>query len=65
MGDYGKPVVLGGGLGGGGTAAIAHLPNTGGSTHVITYVAIASIVLGVAILTSNVVRFIAKARLSA
>lgn len=65
MGDYGKPVVMGGGMGAGGTAAIASLPNTGGSRHVITYVAIASIVLGVAILTSNVVRFVAKARLSA
>ncbi len=44
----------------GGAGAIAALPNTGGSRNVILYVAGASIVLGVAILASNVVRFVAK-----
>ena len=44
----------------GGAGAIAALPNTGGSRNVILYVAVASIVLGVAILASNVVRFVAK-----
>jgi LPXTG-motif cell wall-anchored protein len=46
----------------GGAGAIAALPNTGGSRNVILYVAVASIVLGVAILASNVVRFVAKHR---
>jgi len=49
----------------GGAGAIAALPNTGGSRNVILYVAIASIVLGVAILASNLVRFVAKQRYSA
>ena len=49
----------------GGAGAIAALPNTGGSRNVILYVAIASIVLGVAILTSNLVRFVAKRRYTA
>jgi LPXTG-motif cell wall-anchored protein len=48
-----------------GAGAVAALPNTGGSRNVVAYVAIASIVLGVAILTSNFVRFVAKHRLSA
>lgn len=65
MSGSGQPVVLGGGLGGGGAVAIASLPNTGGSRHVIAYVAIASIVLGVAILTSSFVRFVAKHRYTA
>ena len=61
--DYGK--VLGiGGLGGG-PIAIASLPNTGGSRSVIFYVAAASFVLGAAILTSNLVRLVAKHRYSA
>jgi len=46
-------------------AAVKVLPNTGTAHYVVEYIAIASIVLGVAIVTSNVVRFIAKARLSA
>jgi LPXTG-motif cell wall-anchored protein len=49
----------------GGAGAVAALPNTGGSRNVIFYVAIASIVLGVAILTSNLVRFVAKHRYTA
>ena len=49
----------------GGAGAVAALPNTGGSRNVILYVAIASIVLGVAILTSNLVRFVAKHRYNA
>jgi hypothetical protein len=60
--DYGKVLGLGG-LGAG--PVIASLPNTGGSRHIVAYVAIASTVLGVAILTSSIVRSVAKARLSA
>ena len=44
----------------GGAGAIATLPNTGGSRNVVLYVAVASVVLGVAILASNMVRFVAK-----
>jgi len=54
------PQVLGACTTVGGGACIAALPNTGGSRNVILYVAVASIVLGVAILASNVVRFVAK-----
>lgn len=46
-------------------AGVATLPNTGGSRNVITYVAVASVVLGVAILASSVFRMVAKRRLSA
>jgi LPXTG-motif cell wall-anchored protein len=49
----------------GGACAVAALPNTGGSRNVVLYVALASIVLGVAILASNLVRFVAKHRYSA
>lgn len=49
----------------GGAGAIAALPNTGGSRNVVLYVAMASIVLGAAILTSNLVRFVAKHRYTA
>jgi LPXTG-motif cell wall-anchored protein len=49
----------------GGAGAIAALPNTGGSRNVVFYVAVASIVLGAAILASNLVRFVAKHRFSA
>ncbi|MBX4197359.1 hypothetical protein KW801_02260 [Candidatus Saccharibacteria bacterium] len=49
----------------GGAGAIAALPNTGGSRNVVLYVALASIVLGVAILTSNLLRFVAKHRYTA
>jgi len=65
MSGSGQPAVLGGGLGGGGAIAIAKLPNTGGSRQVVAYVAIASIILGLAILTSSLVRFIAKQRYTA
>jgi hypothetical protein len=54
--------VLGIGTTAGGAGAIAALPNTGGSRNVVLYVALSSIVLGVAILTSNFVRFVAKHR---
>lgn len=56
------PQVLGSATTIGGAGAIAALPNTGGSRNVVVYVALASIVLGVAILTSNFVRFVAKHR---
>ena len=49
----------------GGAGAIAALPNTGGSRNVVFYVAVASVVLGVAILTSNLVRLVAKHRYTA
>ena len=49
----------------GGAGAIAALPNTGGSRNVVLIVAIASILLGVTILGSNLVRFVAKRRYSA
>ena len=46
-------------------AAVAALPNTGGSRSVVTYVALASIVFGVAVLISTAVRFAAKRHFSA
>lgn len=59
-----------GGMGGGlvaggvpivaGVTAITQLPNTGGSRNVVAYVAMASVVLGLAILASTAVRFVAK-----
>lgn len=58
--------MYGGGLGGGtvpvvaGATTIAALPNTGGSRNVVMYVAIASIVLGVAVLVSTAARLVAK-----
>jgi LPXTG-motif cell wall-anchored protein len=58
--------MYGGGLGGGtvpgvaGATTIAALPNTGGSGNVVMYMAIASIVLGVAVLASTAARFVAK-----
>jgi hypothetical protein len=48
-----------------GASTIAALPETGGSRNVITYVAMASIVLGVAIIASTAVRMIAKRRFNA
>ncbi len=54
------PVVLGASTTVAGAATVAALPNTGGSRNVVTYVAMASIVLGVAILASTAIRFIAK-----
>jgi hypothetical protein len=60
---YGQ--VLGASTTVGGAGAIAALPNTGGSRNVVLYVALSSIVLGVAILTSNFVRFVAKHRYDA
>lgn len=63
MGNYGN--VLGASTTVGGAGAIAALPNTGGSRNVVAYVAIASIVLGAAILISNLVRFVAKHRYTA
>lgn len=44
------------------TSAITILPATGGNRSVITYVAIATIVLGAAILLSGAVRFVSKRR---
>lgn len=41
-------------------ATVATLPNTGGSHSVVSYVALASIVFGVAVLISTAVRFVAK-----
>jgi LPXTG-motif cell wall-anchored protein len=58
--------MYGGGLGGGtvpvvaGATTIAALPNTGGSRNVVMYVAMASIVLGVAVLISSAARLVAK-----
>lgn len=46
-------------------AGIAALPNTGGSRSVVTYVAAASIVAGVAVLLSTAIRFVAKRYYSA
>ena len=46
-------------------ATVATLPNTGGSRNVVTYVAWASIVFGVAVLLSTAVRYVAKRNLSA
>lgn len=60
---YGQ--VLGASTTVGGVGAIAALPNTGGSRNVILAVAVASIVLGVAILTSNLLRFVASRRYTA
>jgi LPXTG-motif cell wall-anchored protein len=60
---YGQ--VLGASVTVGGAGAIAALPNTGGSRNVVFYVAVASVVLGAAILTSNLVRFVAKHRFTA
>lgn len=54
------PVVLGASTTTAGVATIASLPNTGGSKSVVSYVAIASIVLGVAILVSTAARFAIK-----
>jgi len=58
-------VVLGASTTVAGAATIAALPNTGGSRSVIGYVAIASIVFGVAVLVSTAVRFVAKRHYSA
>lgn len=55
--NYGGPVVLGG-------ATVAALPATGGSRSVVTYVALASVAFGVAVLVSTAARVIAK-RISA
>lgn len=41
-------------------AAIAVLPKTGGNRSVITGVALASLVIGVAVLVTTAVRFVAK-----
>ena len=46
-------------------ATVATLPNTGGSRNVVSYVAMASIVFGVAVLISTAVRFVAKRHYSA
>lgn len=60
-----------GGLGAGavttvaGATTIAALPNTGGSRSVLSYVAMASILVGTAVLISTAVRFIAKRHYSA
>ena len=62
--------MYGGGLGAGtvpavaGASTIAALPNTGGSRNVVMYVAIASIVLGVAVLASTAARLVAKRHLA-
>ena len=41
-------------------ATVATLPNTGGSRSVVSYVGIASVVLGVSMLVSSAARFVAK-----
>lgn len=51
--NYGGPVVLGG-------AGVAALPATGGSRSVLTYVALASIAFGAAVLISAAARVAAK-----
>lgn len=51
--NYGGPVVLGG-------TTVAALPATGGSRSVVTYVALASIAFGVAVLISTAARVVAK-----
>ncbi len=48
-----------------GATTVAALPATGGSQSVVTYVALASIALGVAVLLSTAVRFVAKRHLGA
>ena len=58
-------VVLGASTTVAGAATIASLPNTGGSRSVISNVAIASIVLGIAVLISTAIRFVAKRNYSA
>ena len=49
----------------GGAGAVASLPNTGGSHNIVTYVALASVAIGVAVLLSSAVRFVAKRRFNA
>jgi LPXTG-motif cell wall-anchored protein len=61
----GSGQVLGVSTTAGGAGAVAALPNTGGSRNVVLYVAVGSIVLGVAILASNMLRFVAKHRYTA
>ncbi len=51
--NYGPPVVLGG-------ASVAALPATGGSGSVVTYVALASVAIGAAVLISTAARVFAK-----
>lgn len=53
-------VVLGASTTVAGAATIAALPNTGGSRNVVAYVALASVVIGVAILISTAARIVAK-----
>ena len=43
-----------------GAATVAALPDTGGSMSVVTYVALASIAFGVAVLVTTAARFVAK-----
>jgi hypothetical protein len=61
-GQGGGPVVLGAGTGG---IAVAALPNTAGSRSVLANVAILSIAIGVAVLVTTTVRFVAKRHYSA
>lgn len=53
-------VVLGASTTVAGAATIAALPSTGGSRNVITYVALAGVVIGMAILISTAARIAAK-----
>lgn len=46
-------------------ATVAALPNTGGSRNVVSYVGIASAVIGVSMLISSAARFVAKRNISA
>jgi hypothetical protein len=59
------PVVLGASTTVAGAATVAALPNTGGSRNVVSYVALAGVVVGVAILLSTAARFVAKRRYNA
>ena len=51
--NYGGPQVLG-------AATAAALPATGGSRNVVTYVALASVAFGLAVLISAAARVVAK-----
>jgi LPXTG-motif cell wall-anchored protein len=59
-GGQGGGAVLGATTTGAGAATIAALPNTGGSRSVIANVAMLSIAVGLAVLVTTAVRFVAK-----
>ena len=61
--NYGKVTgIITGGMGAG---AIAVLPNTGGSRSVVRIVAMLSVAIGLAVLVSTAIRYLAKRRYNA